>query len=231
MSVCALRPIFLGNSMTSIPFRMMLYVFIGSEPVNGGLHNSVTLYACMHAVNPYDWQLARFTWRCLHLAYHSRSPRTSKNYKILSYTFPVLEHLKSKIENLSSRYIVCRKFAAVCRNTATFWRPTFSIHDPANRREMQKKKGNANDKDKREKKTKEKRRKKERRKGKVSRRRKMEIFALKNRKVNAPWCCPSQLSKPRNLIVKLAAKTACKVVFIMLQSVTLYTSTVNPYNW
>ena len=33
----AFRVIVRGNSMASIPFRMILYVFIGSAPVNGGV--------------------------------------------------------------------------------------------------------------------------------------------------------------------------------------------------
>lgn len=33
----ALRVMFLGNSIASIPFKMMLYVLIGSGPVNGGV--------------------------------------------------------------------------------------------------------------------------------------------------------------------------------------------------
>lgn len=37
MRLCAFLVILLGNSIMSIPFRMMLYVFIGSEPENGGL--------------------------------------------------------------------------------------------------------------------------------------------------------------------------------------------------
>ena len=37
MRLCALRVIFFGNSITSMPLRMILYVFIGSDPENGGL--------------------------------------------------------------------------------------------------------------------------------------------------------------------------------------------------
>ena len=43
MRLCALRVIFFGNSMTSMPFRIMLYVFIGSDPVKGGLKQSQVL--------------------------------------------------------------------------------------------------------------------------------------------------------------------------------------------
>lgn len=38
----ALRVIFLGNSIISMPLRIMLYVFIGSEPENGGLQKERT---------------------------------------------------------------------------------------------------------------------------------------------------------------------------------------------
>jgi hypothetical protein len=31
-----------GNSIASIPFKIILYVFIGSEPENGGLINKIT---------------------------------------------------------------------------------------------------------------------------------------------------------------------------------------------
>lgn len=39
MREAAFFPILRGNSITSIPFRIMLYVFIGSDPENGGLKN------------------------------------------------------------------------------------------------------------------------------------------------------------------------------------------------
>ena len=39
MSMWALRLIFFGNSITSMPLRIILYVFMGSEPENGGLKN------------------------------------------------------------------------------------------------------------------------------------------------------------------------------------------------
>jgi len=37
MRCVAFLTIFLGNSIVSMPFRIMLYVFIGSWPENGGL--------------------------------------------------------------------------------------------------------------------------------------------------------------------------------------------------
>ena len=37
INIVAVFPTLLGNSTTSIPFRIMLYVFIGSDPANGGL--------------------------------------------------------------------------------------------------------------------------------------------------------------------------------------------------
>ena len=37
MRPCALVVMVRGNSTVSMPFRMMLYVFIGSVPVKGGV--------------------------------------------------------------------------------------------------------------------------------------------------------------------------------------------------
>lgn len=37
INIVAVLPTLLGNSTTSIPLRIMLYVFIGSDPANGGL--------------------------------------------------------------------------------------------------------------------------------------------------------------------------------------------------
>jgi len=37
--LAAFLVIFLGNSIMSMPLRMMLYVFIGSGPEKGGLKN------------------------------------------------------------------------------------------------------------------------------------------------------------------------------------------------
>jgi len=43
MRFCAFFVILRGKSMASIPFRMMLYVFIGSDAENGGLKVEVPL--------------------------------------------------------------------------------------------------------------------------------------------------------------------------------------------
>ena len=39
--------------MTSIPLRIMLYVFIGSDPVNGGL-KECNMYSCIHTIRYID---------------------------------------------------------------------------------------------------------------------------------------------------------------------------------
>ena len=44
---------------------------------------------------------------------------------------PILGKFSGKIEILSTRNHVCRKFAAVCRKIATFSPPTFLTHDAA----------------------------------------------------------------------------------------------------
>ena len=49
MREAAFLPIRRGNSMTSIPFRIILYVFMGSEPENGGLKKyNELLYILYH---------------------------------------------------------------------------------------------------------------------------------------------------------------------------------------
>ena len=40
MRLCAFLVIFLGKSTASTPLRMRLYVFMGSVPAKGGLHNN-----------------------------------------------------------------------------------------------------------------------------------------------------------------------------------------------
>lgn len=68
-----------GNSIASIPFKIILYVFIGSEPENGGLINKITNRKIKKKQKPYfplissninipsDQQSAAMSWPLLRI--------------------------------------------------------------------------------------------------------------------------------------------------------------------
>ena len=58
MRACAGRLTMRGNSIWSIPFKMMLYVFIGSAAVNGGLYPAAAVAATAAAVEAESEQIS-----------------------------------------------------------------------------------------------------------------------------------------------------------------------------